>query len=213
LAASGRPRRRPGPRLVVLAGLPGTGKSTLARHLAEATGALWLRVDRIEAALLTAGLPRRFETGLAAYVVARDLALDHLRLGHSVVVDAVNGVPEARAMWRDAAEACGVERRIVELVCSDPAEHRRRVESRRPPTPPLPAPTWEEVVRREYAAWDEPVLRIDTLRPVDECVVSIVEHLARPMRDASPPAVRPGLGRGRRQPPVGRRRPSLPANP
>jgi len=174
------------PRLIVLAGLPGVGKSTVARRLAEALGAMWLRVDAIEASLLKAGIPRSFETGLAAYVVASDVAEERLRAGGDAVIDAVNGVEPARQMWRELARRTGARLRIVEITCPDPAEHRRRVETRRPPTPPLPLPTWEEVLAREYLPWSEPVLSVDGTRPPDENLARVLNYCA----SDDPPPVR-----------------------
>jgi predicted kinase len=168
---------RPPPGLIVLAGLPGTGKSSVARALAERLGAVWLRVDTLEAAMLEAGLSRSFETGLAAYIGIREQARDHLRLGRWVVIDAVNGVREAREMWSDLCAALAVEKRVIELVCSDAGEHRRRVELRPQPTPPLPKPTWEQVQQREYLPWDEPHLVVDTIGPFDEGLTRILYYL------------------------------------
>ncbi|MGD0249402.1 MAG: AAA family ATPase [Thermoplasmata archaeon] len=160
------------PRLVVFAGLPGSGKSTIGREVARRLGAVFLRVDTVEAALLQAGLTRSFETGLAAYVVARDLARENLREGTEVVVDAVNGVGEARAMWRELSDELGVARYTVHVICSDPEEHRRRVESRVPYAPPLPLPTWEEVIHREFQPWQEKVLTVDSvLSPAENAVL------------------------------------------
>jgi predicted kinase len=158
----------PRPRLIVFAGLPGVGKSAIAQEVARRLGAVWLRVDTIEAAILKSGVAQSFETGLAAYVVARDVASEHLRAGGEVVIDAVNGVEPGRAMWRELAQTCPAELHVVEVTCSDRSEHRRRVEARSSATPPLPMPTWEEVEQREYLPWREPVLRLDGLRPSAE---------------------------------------------
>ncbi len=175
-----RPATRRAPTLIVLAGLPGVGKSTIARRLARRRAAVWLRVDVVEAALLAAGFSRSFETGLAAYVVARDLARDHLALGRDIVIDAVNGVEEARRMWRDLASAAGVPRRVVEIVLADRAEHRRRIERRGSATPPLPAVSWPEVVAREYLPWTEPVLTLDGSRTPEANVRRIVAYCDAP---------------------------------
>lgn len=173
-------RGRPPPRLVVLSGLPGTGKSTLARLLADRLGAIWLRVDLIEASLLRAKIPQSFETGLSAYLVAQDIAREHLKLHRDVIIDAVNGVEPARRMWRSLARECNASRFVVEVTCPDPGEHRRRVQSRRGPTPPLPKPTWEEVVQREYQPWKERVLSIDGVNDPVENVTRVVDYLTKP---------------------------------
>jgi pimeloyl-ACP methyl ester carboxylesterase len=133
----------------------------------------------VEAALLKAGLRQSFETGLAAYQSVCDTAADQLCLGRNVVIDAVNGVEPAREMWRALAREHSSDLYFVELVCSDKEEHRKRVESRRAPTPPLPLPTWTEVVQREYQPWNEPILTIDSLAPLTENVARILNHLSR----------------------------------
>ena len=75
-------------KLVILAGLPGSGKSTLAEGLSRHFSLPLFSVDPIEAAMWRGGLPRD-QTGIAAYTVAQALAEEHLRLGQSVVIDAV----------------------------------------------------------------------------------------------------------------------------
>ncbi|MGW0585261.1 hypothetical protein ACWD25_57485 [Streptomyces sp. NPDC002920] len=48
------------------------------------------------------------------------------------------------------------------LVCSDAAEHRRRVETRSVDVPGLPMPGWAEVVGREYEPWERERVVVDT---------------------------------------------------
>ena len=87
------------PLLVVLAGRPGTGKTTLGRRLATELRAAYLRIDAIEAAVVRCGLAEH-PVGPVGYVVAHALAAATLAVGTPVIIDAVNPVPEARAGWR-----------------------------------------------------------------------------------------------------------------
>lgn len=138
--------------LVVLAGRPGTGKTTLGRRLAGALRAAFLRVDAIETAVVHCGLAQR-PVGPVGYVAAQGIATGTLELGVSVVVDAVNPVPEARAMWAGVAASARLV--VFETVVSDRAEHRRRVTARRPDLVGQVVPTWQEVMAAEYVPWDE----------------------------------------------------------
>ena len=63
-------------------------------------------------------------------MVAYAIAEDNLRLGRTVIADSVNPVEVTRAAWRDVAQRACKRCIEIEIVCSDQAEHRRRVESR-----------------------------------------------------------------------------------
>ncbi len=89
--------------LIVMAGLPASGKSTLAERIAGELRCAILSVDPIESALWRAGIDRDQPTGLAAYVVAEDLAREQIRIGGDVIVDAVNDAELARNQWRSLA--------------------------------------------------------------------------------------------------------------
>ncbi|WP_411284516.1 AAA family ATPase [Lapillicoccus sp.] len=71
--------------LVVLGGLPATGRTTIAPALAHRVGAAHLRVDIIEQAIVATGHP----VGVAGYAVDYTVASDQLCLGLCVVADTV----------------------------------------------------------------------------------------------------------------------------
>jgi predicted kinase len=86
--------------LIVFAGLPGTGKSSVARELAGKLDAVWLRIDSIEQAIRdSAVLPGSIDD--AGYRAAFAVAGDNLRLGRVIVADSVNDWMVTRDAWRD----------------------------------------------------------------------------------------------------------------
>jgi predicted kinase len=144
--------------LVVMAGLPGAGKSTIAEIVGARLGATVVSVDPIESAILRAGIDADQPTGLAAYLVAEQIAEKELASGRTVIVDAVNAAEAARLQWRDLAERTEVRLRVIEVVCSDEGLHRERLEKRERRLPHLDETTWRAVEQslEGYAAWTGP---------------------------------------------------------
>lgn len=149
------------PRLVVFAGLPGVGKSTLAARVGSVLPAPVLAVDAVDRVLRGHKIVEK-RPGVAAYGVVAALAEAQLAMGLHVVVDAVNGVAAARANWPALCERTGAALRIVEVWCVDLAEHRRRVETRHAAAPVNP--DWEQVVLRmaDYEPYIGRRLIVDT---------------------------------------------------
>jgi predicted kinase len=139
--------------LYIFGGLPGTGKSTLSLQLARDIQAFHLRVDSVENALRDTGTILR---GPEGYMVGYKIAADNLNLGRDVIADCVNPVRATREAWRDVARRCEVPFIELEAVCSDPVEHRRRIEARDSRL------RWADVLQREYDPWDGRRLILDT---------------------------------------------------
>ncbi len=164
--------------LAVFAGLPGVGKSTLAAQVAAVLPATVLAVDTVDFTLQRYDVTER-RPGYAAYGVVAALAETQLRIGHNVIIDAVNPVKAAREMWVRLAESLDVPLRVVEVVVGDDAEHRRRVEARFAARDHDGIPDWVRVLERqaEYEPYLGPRLVVDTYLAKDP-VPPVVDYLS-----------------------------------
>jgi predicted kinase len=163
--------------LIIFGGLPGTGKSMIASELARQLGAVYLRIDSIEQAIRDSGAVSR-SLNDAGYRVGYAVAEDNLGFGRTVIADSVNPLQITRDAWIGVADRAQVRAVEVEVVCSDPEQHKRRVETLASDVEGLRLPTWQEVVSREYEPWDRPHIVIDTAsQSVAENVKRIREML------------------------------------
>jgi predicted kinase len=163
--------------LAVFAGLPGVGKSTLAAAGAAVRAPAGRAGDTGDFTLQRYGVhePR---PGFAAYGVVAALAEEQIRIGHHVIIDAVNPVKAARELWTDLADRMAVPLRVVEVVCSDDIEHRRRVEERYQARDHEGIPDWVRVLERqaEYEPYLGPRLVVD-IHLAKDPVPQVIDYL------------------------------------
>ncbi|MDX6279230.1 MAG: hypothetical protein QOH03_301 [Kribbellaceae bacterium] len=157
--------------LVVFTGLPGTGKSTLADRLAVELGAPSFSGDWLLGALKPHGLLTGLDrpTLLAAYYdLLSTLATRQLTLGQSAVLDCLIS-NEIATRWRQLAVEHQARLVLVECVCSDEVEHRRRLEGRQRGIPGWHEVGWAHVerMRAEYGRFGAPDLVVDAMDPVE----------------------------------------------
>ncbi|HET9061096.1 MAG TPA: AAA family ATPase [Acidimicrobiales bacterium] len=164
------------PLLVLVTGLPGTGKSTVAAAAAEALGAAVLAHDWAMSGLrpypgLQAALDAMAPSGHreVGWSVLAALARAQLRRGSSVVLDGVARRAEVE-QCRGLATEEGASSVVVLTRCSDLAVHRSRIDGRA-----RGIPNWYELdwshVERAIASWDSPTdvdLELDAIRPLGE---------------------------------------------
>jgi predicted kinase len=163
--------------LIIFGGLPGVGKTTIARELARQIGAMHLRIDSIEQAIRNC-LPVVPPLDEAGYRVAYTIAEDNLHIGRTVVADSVNPLSITRDAWCEVGRRAQVDTIEIEVICSDSVEHQSRVERRSTDISGLVLPTWEDVISREYDPWNRDHIVIDTSnRSVEQNVNFLRESL------------------------------------
>jgi predicted kinase len=145
--------------LYIFSGLPGTGKSTIAIRLAQHTGATYLRIDTVEQGIRDV---LKMAPEYEGYQLTHRIAGENLAIGNSAVVDSCNPLQITRTDWQSVAIQNNAAFVNIEIRCSDEAEHRHRIETRRSPIPNLQIPTWKQVKEREYHDWIEEHIAIDT---------------------------------------------------
>ena len=107
-------------RLVVVGGLPGTGKSTLAAGVGEALGAVVVRSDEVRKELTGGVGAYDAETTTHTYATVLDRAESLLAVGESVVLDATWHDARWRAAAADVAATGTAD--LIELECAAPTE-------------------------------------------------------------------------------------------
>ena len=145
--------------LYIFSGLPGSGKSTLAQGLCSELNCAYLRIDTIEQAIRDLC---DFKVEGEGYRLAYRVAADNLNQGISVVSDSCNPIELTRTEWQQVAIDTGSKFINIEVICSDKAEHKERIEQREPSIPGLKLPTWQQVEAREYHTWVSDRIVLDT---------------------------------------------------
>src|SRR5262245_47690816 len=163
--------------LVQMSGAPGSGKSTVARHLVRHRALVALDHDVTKSALLQTGTPAG-PAGRESYAVLLALAGDLLAQGHGVIIDSPCYYDPLLAAGLALAQRHGVAYRYIECVTEDldllderlrtrtaSASQRRSVE-------PDLFRSWIAGMKRP-----ETYLRLDTSRPLDTCLAEALAYL------------------------------------
>jgi predicted kinase len=162
-----------GPFLVVFAGLPGTGKSSLARAVARELRAVYLDKDTIKDCVIAVAREMKIEQGSdlagpASYELLVVLARDNLSVGRSAVLDSPAGYRQFREQVSDLAKARRANLKLIECICTDESLLRQRVENSGRELPPYRTRDWADYQssRARFEGLTERRLVVDTAEPL-----------------------------------------------
>jgi len=160
--------------LLQMAGMPGSGKSALARVLGRRTGAVVIDKDVLKSAALAAGVDKA-QAGAVAYEAMFAQAGHMLGQDWSVILD-------SPSFWETIPEkgaAIAADRHLpyyfIECFCPDRNEQARRLRDR----PRLVSNPGEEVLDADWQTFTPPgpYLRVDTTQSLERCLELVLDYL------------------------------------
>jgi predicted kinase len=169
--------------VIAYTGLPGAGKSTLAERLGKRTGFPVFSGDWLVGVLkphgVLTGLTRPAFLALY-YDLLGTLIKRQLMFGQSAIVDCLI-TDEIADRWRTTAARFHARLSVIECVCTDEAEHRRRVEERTRGIPGWHEVGWDHVerMRVEYPPLTHEHLTVDAMEPAEQNLRLVREYVAR----------------------------------
>lgn len=169
------------PTLILFAGMPGSGKTTLARIVAQQLKLPIFSKDRVQRVLRDHHLAAE-NTGDGYYIIL-DMADEQLSLGVSVVLDATFPLDHFRMVASETAARHQARFCAFYCYCSDDALWQERMSSRVQYVPGWKPVGWDDVLRMRqyYQPWDDNALTIDSLRSSEENIALVLDaiHNAR----------------------------------
>ena len=172
------------PYLIVFAGAPGVGKSTLARAVARELGAAYLDKDTIKDAALALAREMKLDNlgqfaGALSYTLLIPLARDNLTLGAHVVIDSPAGYRAFQDAVEELVRAVRVSFKLIECITTDEALLRERIERRGAELPEHRVRDWDayQQARERMERLSGPRLVVDTAEAAQTNLKKIMNAL------------------------------------
>lgn len=167
--------------LIVISGLPGTGKSTLASAVGQHMSVPVLRMDDVLASAGGLLPPHSRGPAAAADLLLTNLADRYLDAGQSVILDSIAADADTHAEWREMAAIYGARFHIIVCTCSDHAVHRARLRERGRHLPEQGDAVWAHIeqVRATFTPWGPDALTVDAVHSLTDNLRAVFTYIER----------------------------------
>jgi len=165
------------PRIILVGGIPGTGKTTVAKEISTYLKIPFFNKDLLESALIEKGVCSIKELNGVGYALMERIALSELAFGRSVILDCVASSKRVNEHWSSFKTK---DIRYIECVCSDQALHKARLETRKRNIPGWYELTWNDIenITKSYEPCFAARLNLDSKNPLKGNIEKVLEYVS-----------------------------------
>ncbi len=148
-------------KVILVCGVPGVGKSTLAEEIAKSLGLPLFSKDKLEASLVENGLVRTEQLNGVGYTLLKNLVNEHLSRQQPIIIDFIADKNRVLDLWPELLTKDLV---AIECICTDKVVHKSRIESRQRNIPGWYELNWAEIedITAKYSPLVSDRLILDT---------------------------------------------------
>lgn len=166
------------PTMIVIGGVPGAGKSTLAKELSKELNIPAFSKDELEAAVSRRGLCNNKETKGVGFEIMAVLAKNQIENNNSAIFDFIASKSRIMEQWPELLES---EIKYIECICSNEDIHRERIQSRNRNIEGWYELVWEDVltIRKYFQPLMDDRLILDSVNDLNENVAKAIEYVSQ----------------------------------
>ena len=162
--------------IIIVGGIPGTGKTTIANSLSKSINAPVFTKDILEAAVVRRGLATSKDLKGVGYELMAVLALNEFKQGRSSILDCIASTERVKMFW---ATLIHENTSYIECVCSDVSIHRELIKNRKRNIPNWYELEWNDVlkIKETYKPCSEERLVLDATECLQSNINKAIEYV------------------------------------
>ena len=164
------------PTIIIVGGVPGAGKSTLAKALSKELNIPTFSKDELEAAVSRVGLCNNKETKGVGFEIMAALAKNQIETNNSAIFDFIASKSRIMEQWPELLET---DIKYIECICSNEYIHRERIQSRNRNIEGWYELEWKDVltIKKYFQPLMADHLILDSVDDLGENVTKAIEYV------------------------------------